>query len=441
MFVVSTLIAAALLGSPFAPRAVLPVQSSMVSVSATPTAFSPQAKLRAHETTVTVVPSVDGTLSVDVLNEMGSVQTSLLAATATTAGTATVITWDGAGVSDGTYGIHATLVDSTGVTSESVTPVIVDSAVSGLTLAALKPGLTAKGPVTVNVSSSDLSGLARATLSVENQIGNPLGTVRLPLNPDSAGATLVWDLRLRGRLLLPGVYHLSVRAIDGAGNSGESEMRVLRIDRPVTNTVIYSYRDAGRAIGLAFDDCVSGQAWLSIIKAFRSAKAHATFFCNGVNVRSNPDAARAALAAGDTIGSHTWSHPQMPALSSSAQASQIQGDKDIWWQVAKASPMPFFRPPYGLHNATTDAAAGAEGFAYSVLWDVDPSDYLDPPASVLVDKVTSHARAGSIVVMHVNANTASAVPALIAALRRDGLEPKSLDEMLGVAAYLAPRSN
>ena len=76
-----------------------------------------------------------------------------------------------------------------------------------------------------------------------------------------------------------------------------------------------------------------------------------------------------------------------------------------------------------------------------MLWDVDPSDYLDPPPSVLVDKVTSHAQPGSIVVMHVNANTASAVPALIAALRRDGLEPKSLDEMLGVAAYLAPRSN
>ena len=421
------------------PRAVVPATSTTVSVAVAPHAFNPVATSRAHRATVTVETTVDGVLSIEVVTGTGVALATLRAPAQTTAGFPIVVRWAGTGVSDGTYGIRATLVDTAGATSDSVTPVIVDSASPRIVVAAATPERTARGPVTVDVSTTDRSGLSRAVLTVTNQIGTRLGTVRMPIQADSSHATLSWNLRLRKRLLLPGVYHLSVAGADGAGNPATSNSRILLVDRAVTNTVLYSYRGVGRVIGLAFDDCVSGQAWLSIIKSFKLAKAHTTFFCNGVNVRAYPQAARATLAAGDTIGSHTWSHPQMPTLSSAAQASQIQGDKDIWWQVAKASPMPFFRPPYGLHNATTDAVAGSKGFAYSVLWDVDPSDYLYPAPAVLVEKVTSHARAGSIVVMHVNANTAATVPALIAALRRNGLEPKSLDEMFGVAAYLAPQ--
>ena len=128
----------------------------------------------------------------------------------------------------------------------------------------------------------------------------------------------------------------------------------------------------------------------------------------------------------------------MPTLSYGAQVSQIQGDLDIWWQVAKAAPTPFFRPPYGLHNAATLQAAGAEGFQWVILWDVDPSDYLDPAPSALVQHIVTHAHQGSIVVMHVNANTASAVPAMIRAVRGMGLEPKSMDELFGASSYLAP---
>lgn len=437
----TTLIVAALIGSPFTPRAVVPVTSPVLTVSAIPSVFNPLAKTRATETTVVVVPAVAGTLSVDVVLSSGPVLGNLLPAKPVLAGTTTTVRWDGSGAVDGTYGIQVTLVDAAGVTSQSLTPVVVDTKAPTITLAAPQPGLTAAGPVSIKAVARDITPLSRITLTVENQIGDSLGTVAVPIGTDGLSGVLRWNLRLRHRLLLPGVYHLQITGVDGAGNVGASSLRLLRVDRAVKNHVIYSLRAAGKVIGLAFDDCVNEQPWLSIIKAFRVAKAHTTFFCNGVNVRANPTAARATLAAGNTIGSHTWAHPQMPTLSASEQARQIQGDKDIWWQVAKASPMPFFRPPYGLHNSTTDAAAGAEGFSYSVLWDVDPSDYLYPSPSVLVDRVTSHARAGSIVVMHVNANTAAAVPALIRALRRDGLEPESLDEMFGVGAYLAPRSN
>ena len=437
----TTLIVAALIGSPFMPRAVVPVNSPTIALTATPSTFNPQASARASETVIVVVASVAGTLSVDVMTEAGPVYENLVPATPVTAGSTTTVNWDGARAIDGTYGIQATLVDAAGVTSQSLTPVVVDSTAPVVHLATLGSGQTAVGPVVINATASDLTPLARITLTVESQLGATLGTVQVPVSSDGRGAAFDWNLRLRKRLLQPGVYRLRLTGVDGVGNVGESEQRVLRVDRAVKNDVIYSLREAGSVIGLAFDDCVSEQAWLSIIKSFRVAKAHTTFFCNGVNVRSNPTAARATLAGGHTIGSHTWAHPEMPRLSASKQLSQLKGDKEIWWRVAKAAPMPFFRPPYGLRNATTDFAAGSEGFAYTVLWDVDPSDYLNPPPAVLIDKITQHARAGSIVVLHVSANTAAAVPDLIRALRRRGLEPQSLDEMFGVAAYLAPRNH
>lgn len=437
----TTLIVAALVGSPFAPRAVVPVTSPAVAVTATPSAFNPEASARASKTVIALIPSAAGTLSVDVVTAAGTIQDNLLPATPVTVGSTTTLDWHGKGVADGTYGIQATLVDTTGVTSQSVTAVVVDSTAPSVRLAALGSGQTAVGPVAIRATSRDATSLTRMTLTVESQLGVVLGTLSVPVNVDGRRAALDWNLRLRKRLLLPGAYHLRLTGVDSAGNVGRSEARVLRVDRAVKNTIVYSLREAGPVIGLAFDDCVSEQAWLSIIRSFRAAKAHTTFFCNGVNVRSNPTAARATLAGGHTIGSHTWGHPELPSLSRSEQLNQLKGDKEIWWRVAKASPMPFFRPPYGLHNATTDGAAGSEGFAYSVLWDVDPSDYLTPPPGVLIDKVTQQSRAGSIVVLHVNANTAAAVPELIRALRRRGLEPKSLDEMFGVSAYLAPRSH
>jgi peptidoglycan/xylan/chitin deacetylase (PgdA/CDA1 family) len=435
----TTLMVAALFGSPFTPRAVVPVSSPMVAITATPSTFDPQASARASKTVIVVVASVVGTVSVDVLTQAGTVYGNLVAATPVTAGSVTTVNWDAAGAADGPYGIRVALVDATGLTSQSLTSVVVDSTAPVVRFAALGSGRTAVGPIAIKATARDVTPLARITLTVESQLGAFLGTVNVPVSSDGRGAALDWNLRLRKRLLQPGVYHLRLTGVDGAGNVGESKERLLRVDRAVKNNVIYSLRKAGRVIGLAFDDCVSEQAWLSIIKSFRAAKAHTTFFCNGVNVRSNPTAARATLAGGHTIGSHTWAHPQMPKLSASAQISQLKGDKEIWWRVAKASPMPFFRPPYGLRSATTDAAAGTEGFAYSVLWDVDPSDYLNPPPRVLVDRITRNARPGSIVVLHVNANTAAAVPELIRALRRRGLEPQSLDEMFGVAAYLAAR--
>ncbi len=432
------LLLAALLSAPFTTRLVVPVVNTNVAIVAVPVVFNPTATARARVTTIVVNAQMAGTLTIRVESEWGITIKPLLSYATVAAGSEATVTWDGAGVVDGQYAIRATLIDATGVSSEAIAAVTVDTTPPIVTLAPVVPATTARGPVVLRARASDISDLRTVVLTIDSQLGRRLGTVPMLLGDDRASAAIAWTLRLRKRLLLPGVYTLTTTATDGAGNVGVSPPRILRVQRAVHNQIIYSLRDLGPVVALTFDDCVRGSDWLRIIRAFKAAKAHTTFFCNGVHVRSNPDVARAAVAGGHTIGSHTWAHPWMTRLSAADQNSQIAGDQEIWWQVARVSPAPFFRPPYGDHNAVTRSEAGKRGFAYTVLWDVDPSDYLNPPAGVLVDRVTRHARAGSIVVMHANANTAAAVPALIRALRNRGLEPKSLDEMFRTGAYLTP---
>jgi len=406
-------------------------------VAAVPAAFNPKATTRARATTITVRPDVTGTLHVDVVDRAGGVVAELTGARAVTAGVPVTTTWTAAGVGDGSYGIRARLTDAAGLVQDAVTPVRVDATPPTLRLAPPAPVVSARGPVRIRVSADDPSSMERMTLRVSSQLGEEIGAVRVPLSESRRAGSVGWNLRIGGRLLQPGSYQLAVVGIDGVGNVGTSTTRTLRVDRPVTTKQIFSVREAGQVVALTFDDCLEAGTWTQMLAALRAEGIRATFFCNGANVQAHAKQARQTVADGHTIGSHTWAHPFMTKLDASARAREIQRDKDIWWQVARVSPAPYFRPPYGDVDAAVRASAGSAGFAYTVMWDVDPSDYLNPPPAKLAAHVGSNSRAGSIVVMHVTASTAAAIPAMVRALRARGLEPVSLDEMLGRAAFVS----
>ena len=384
--VAASLILAALLGAPFSPRAVVPVNSAAVAASVQPAAFNPTATARAHVATITITPAVDGTATTVVESETGAIVETLATAAPVTAGTPVTYTWAANDAADGTYGVHTSLTDAQGVVSQSVVPVTVDTTAPTVSFGGLRPALTKRGPVALRAGTDDPSGASSIRIEVSSQTDVPIGSTDVAVGADGASGTTDWNLRVRKRLLLPGVFRLRATITDGAGNIGTSAPRLLRVDRAVTTRIIYSLPDAGNVIALTFDDCGSNRDLQRIVTAFRAAKAQATFFCNGVNVRDN---------------------------ASSRCAGRTAVERTV-------------------------RAAGDAGFAWTVLWDVDPSDYLTPPPGELVRRVVQSARKGSIVVMHANSNTAATVPQLIRAVRAQGLEPKSLDQMFGASAYLAP---
>ena len=67
-----------------------------------------------------------------------------------------------------------------------------------------------------------------------------------------------------------------------------------------------------------------------------------------------------------------------------------------------------------------------------ILWDVDPYDWREPGPGAVTQRVLSHVRSGSIVLLHdIHGGTISAVSAILDGLHRRGYHLVTLLEMLG----------
>ena len=268
----------------------------------------------------------------------------------------------------------------------------------------------------------------QTTLAVADQSGTPVALLRTPWTarrPAVPSAT--WGRKLLA--LQPGVYHLRAGVVDKAGNAGRARPHSLAVRRPVASRIVRRFRSVGRRVALTFDDCTSPLAWLAILRTLERERITAAFFCPGVTVAAHREFALRTLRDHDVIGDHSWDHPPLARLSRAAIRSQLLRDQWLWWGLAKASPQPYFRPPYGSQDPKVLAVAGRVGYPLTVLWDVDPDDWTQPGALAIVQRVLSEVRPGSIVLLHVLPQTATALPAILAGLRKRGLAPAGLDRL------------
>ncbi len=173
--------------------------------------------------------------------------------------------------------------------------------------------------------------------------------------------------------------------------------------------VLYSL---GPQFTLTFDDWGTSEQADGILRALASFGVRAVFFPAGWWATQNPDLIARMRAEGHQVGNHSYSHPFLTALAP-GQAR---------WEVANGvAGSGLFRPPFGARNAYVDGLVCSLGYR-TVLWTVDPSDYLCQPADVLADKVMAAARPGGIAVLHIKGcSTAWALPRMIRGLRARGL--------------------
>ncbi len=228
----------------------------------------------------------------------------------------------------------------------------------------------------------------------------------------------------------PGVYRIWTVVEDAAGNRSAPRLSPpYRLDRRGRTRVVARVERAGGYVALTFDDCFFPSSWDSILRTLARTRVTAAFFCPGERVQASPRLAARTARAGHTIGSHGWDHALLSASGYAGTLWRLRRDRNVWWRWRRAA-TPYFRPPYGAFNAPVLAAAGAAGYRYTVLWDVDPRDWTNPGVSAIVSRAVGPARRGSIIVLHVKPQTALALPHIIRRLRSRGLEPIGLDALL-----------
>jgi peptidoglycan/xylan/chitin deacetylase (PgdA/CDA1 family) len=135
-----------------------------------------------------------------------------------------------------------------------------------------------------------------------------------------------------------------------------------------------------------------------------------------------------------TFGDHSYDHPHMATLSAARMGEQIDRTEADLARHGKKSVA--FRPPFGTWSRRVVDVARSRGLP-TVTWDVvsgDPSR--KTTEARLIRNVVEHARAGSIIIFHINGrgrHTAEALPTILRELRARGLRFVSLPDLLALA--------
>ncbi|MBA2383355.1 MAG: polysaccharide deacetylase family protein [Actinobacteria bacterium] len=342
--------------------------------------------------------------------------------------------WDGRrGVSlapDGAYRLRVLVVDGAGNEAQATAAVVLDTTPPRVARPYVHADSRGRA-VRVRVRVAERNALASVELRIRAANGGPVESVRR-VGGHAGMVALDWR---RVRPLRPGAYRIEILATDTAGNATIVGGPRQLVRYPVRTSLVSRVQTAHRHVALTFDDCYNPAAWERILDVLARARLRAAFFCPGQAVLAAPRAARRTFEEGHVIGSHGWDHASFTSLPFESALQRLLRDSSVWWGTYRAAATPYFRPPYGAYSLSTLAAAGAAGYTETVLWDVDPRDWTRPGTAALTQRVLAAVRPGSIVLLHTLSETAAALPTLLEALRRRGLLPVGIDELIAASDF------
>lgn len=181
------------------------------------------------------------------------------------------------------------------------------------------------------------------------------------------------------------------------------------------------------------DDGTDPDVVVAYAKLAEETGTRLTFFLNGNQPSWTTHARRLRplVESGQVqLGNHTWSHPDLRALSTQGIQDQLQRNEDFIQATYGVTAKPFYRPPFGYVNSRVRTAAAAIGYTAPTLWYGSLSD-----SSVLTsDQVTQFGvqwfGAGRIVIAHANhPGVIGAMQSLVDLVAQRGLRTVTLRDV------------
>src|SRR5262245_18213083 len=228
-----------------------------------------------------------------------------------------------------------------------------------------------------------------------------------------------------------GVRGESPQTANLAGSGGPGGPGQLVHGGPVINAVgshPFSYRMRAKTVALTFDDGPDPTWTPKILAVLRREHVPATFFVVGAHAASYPSIVRAELAAGDEVGSHTYTHANL-ASASWRLPLELTLTQNALAGVAGVRTR-LLRPPY---SSVPDALTEADWVTYRraarygylvVLATTDSKDWLRPSVQRIVINALPKGDRGAIIMLHDSggnrAETVRALPLIIDRLRARG---------------------
>jgi len=175
---------------------------------------------------------------------------------------------------------------------------------------------------------------------------------------------------------------------------------------------------------LTFDDGPWPHNTPAVLKALADECTTGVFFPIGKHATYHPEILRQVLAAGHTVGAHTWSHPNLNGKKMTDQMAQDELEKGFSAVkfALETNPSPFFRFPQLQHRPSAVAYLGSRNVAMFSC-DVDSFDFRSKDADQVINTVMTglEKKGKGIILMHdFQKHTAEALPTLLRRLKAGG---------------------
>jgi peptidoglycan/xylan/chitin deacetylase (PgdA/CDA1 family) len=102
------------------------------------------------------------------------------------------------------------------------------------------------------------------------------------------------------------------------------------------------------------------------------------------------------------LANHTWTHPDLTKLSTSQVADELARTDAFLRNTYGVDAAPYFRPPYGHHNAVVDGVAADLGYQVPTLWCGDLRDSAVLSEDQIVKMAYQSFAPQNIVIGHLN---------------------------------------
>ncbi len=201
----------------------------------------------------------------------------------------------------------------------------------------------------------------------------------------------------------------------------------------LTGEIVSRVDTSQKAVALTFDD--GPTEWTpEILRMLAEAAVPATFYLNGAELDRHPDHGAAIARAGHEIGNHTYTHRRMVLVSAGAVAEEVERTDAAITRTGYRGPVTF-RPPYGKKLWTLPRYL-SEHQRVTVTWDLEPDSAGAPTTDQIVADTTENVRPGSIILLHVMADSRSAsraaVPQIVEQLQSAGYRFVTVSQLLGL---------
>jgi peptidoglycan-N-acetylmuramic acid deacetylase len=196
--------------------------------------------------------------------------------------------------------------------------------------------------------------------------------------------------------------------LGGYGENGEKPTGNVSAEELKKYDTYYISEGEDKVIYLTFDAGYENGNTEPILDALKKHNVSATFFVVGHYLESSPDLIKRMVEEGHTVGNHTYTHPDMSAISSmDAFRKEMEDVENKYKEITGQDMVKFYRPPQGKYSMENLKMAQELGY-HTFFWSLAYVDWYQddqPSKEEAFEKLIGRIHPGSIVLLHSTSTT------------------------------------